>query len=78
MLVENGHASDVTHNSNLEACFICTGHGIVMASSGVSRGVSDCPEPPPPAMIFFNHGGDTATGTDPHQPLIFAKFGNPP
>ena len=35
-------------------------------------------KPLPPAMIFFlNQGGDTVTGTDPHQPLTFATFGNP-
>ena len=36
------------------------------------------PGNPPPAMIFFNQGGDTNTGTDLYQPLRFATFGNPP
>ena len=44
---------------------------------GVFRGVSGCPEPPL-AMIFFKSGGDTLTGTELHQPLKFATFGNPP
>ena len=44
--------------------------------SGVSRGVFWLPGNPP-AMIFFNQGDDTVTGTDPHQPLTFATFGNP-
>ena len=35
-------------------------------------------KPPPLATIFLNQGGDTVTGTDPHQPLTFATFGNPP
>ena len=45
--------------------------------SGVSRGFSGCPETPPPTMIFFKSGGGNITGTDPHQPLTFATFGNP-
>ena len=31
----------------------------------------------PPAMIFFNEGSGTVTGTDLHQPLTFGSFGNP-
>ena len=40
-------------------------------ASGVSRGVFWLPGNPPPlpAMIFFNQGGDTVTGTDLHLPL---------
>ena len=57
---------------------VCFVGYIVNVLSGVSRGVSGCPETPPPAMIFLNQGGDTVTGTDPHQPLTFATFGNPP
>ena len=36
-------------------------------------------KPPPPAKIYLNQlGGDTVTGTDPHQRLTYATFGNPP
>ena len=47
-----------------------------VAYSGVFSG---CPETPPPGHDFFyNQVGDTLTGTDLHQPLQFATFGNPP
>ena len=45
--------------------------------SGVSRGVFWLPGNPP-GLNFFNQGDDTVTGTDPHQPITFATFGNPP
>ena len=49
-------------------------------SSGVSRGVFWLPgnHPPPTGHDILNQGGDTVTGTDAHQPLTFATFGNPP
>ena len=40
-------------------------------------GGSGCPETPLRPRFFFKSGGDTVTGTDPHQSLTFATFGNP-
>ena len=40
-------------------------------------GFSGCPDTPQ-AIICFNQGVIPVTGTDHHQPLTFATFGNPP
>ena len=45
--------------------------------SGVSGGFLVARKSPPPAMIFLNQWGGSISGTDLHQPLKFATFGNP-
>ena len=62
---------------DLRLCLGRPGMGCGVVPVAYPGAFSGCPEPPP-AMIFFNEGGDTVTGTDLHQPLTFATFGNPP
>ena len=51
---------------------------VALQSVAYLGGIFGCPETPPPAGFFLNHGGETLTGTNLHQPLTFATFGNPP
>ena len=53
-----------TNSSNIEDRFVRTVQ-MPTSRSGVSRGVSGCPETPPD-HDFFKSGGDTVTGTDPY------------